>query len=241
AGAGELARAIDALSRDAVKAVRRGTTLLVSSDRDADKSRAPMPMLLAVGAVHQALVRARQRVRVSLIAEAGDAWDVHHFAALFGHGAEAVHPWLALQYLRDEPAGSNFRGAAEKGLLKILSKMGISTLQSYAGAQIFEAIGLGDEVMDRCFTGTASIIGGIGFKEIAEDVLARLPGADGLPDHGRVRYRRDGEDHGWSPPLVRALQHGEYAGFADAVKTRVPAGPRDLLAFREQTPVPLDE
>src|SRR6185503_14393155 len=198
-------------------------------------------MLLAVGAVHQALVRARQRVRVSLIAEAGDAWDVHHFAALFGYGAEEVHPWLALQYLRDEPAGSNFRGAAEKGLLKILSKMGISTLQSYAGAQIFEALGLGDEVMDRCFTGTASIIGGIGFKEIAADVLARLPGADGLPDHGRVRYRRDGEDHGWSPPLVRALQHGEYAGFAEGVKTRVPAGPRDLLAFREQTPVPLDE
>ena len=241
AGPDELERAIDALSHEAVKAVRRGTTLLVISDRDADKARAPIQMLLAIGAVQQALVRARQRVRVSLIAEAGDAWDLHHFAALFGYGAEAVHPWLALQYLREEPAASNFRGAAEKGLLKILSKMGISTLQSYAGAQIFEALGLGDEVMDRCFTGTASIIGGIGFKEIAADVLARLPGADGLPDHGRVRYRRDGEDHGWSPPLVRALQHGEYAGFADGVKARVPAGPRDLLAFREQTPVPLDE
>src|SRR5437870_10364056 len=126
--------------------------------------------------------------------------------------------------------------------------MGISTLQSYAGAQIFEALGLGAEVIEKCFTGTASVIGGIGFTEIAEDVLARHRAAYGegsspgvLPDHGRVRYRRDGEDHGWSPPIVRALQHGEYAGFADGVRARAAAGPRDLLDFCEQTPVPLDE
>src|SRR6266496_3894756 len=243
AGPDELARALETLSRDAVTAVRRGATLLVISDRDADKSRAPIPMLLAVGAVHQSLVHARQRVRVGLVVEPGDAWDVHHFAALFGYGAEAVHPWLALQYLRDDASASRFRAAAEKGLLKILSKMGISTLQSYSGAQIFEAIGLGREVMDRCFTGTASVIGGIGFREIAVDVLARQPASvgDTLPDHGRVRYRRDGEDHGWSPPLVRALRHAEYAGFAEGVRGRAPAGPRDLLAFRPQTPLPLDE
>src|SRR6266511_1120226 len=95
--------------------------------------------------------------------------------------------------------------------------------------------------MDRCFTVAASVIGGIGFKEIAEDVLARHQRAGALPDHGRVRYRRDGEDHGWSPPLVRALQHAEYAGFAEGVRGRAPAGPRDLLAFRPQTPLPLDE
>src|SRR6266487_3032234 len=99
AGPEELARALETLSRDAVTAVRPGATLLVISDRDADKSRAPIPMLLAVGAVHQSLVHARQRVRVGLVVEPGDAWDVHHFAALFGYGAEAVHPWLALQYL----------------------------------------------------------------------------------------------------------------------------------------------
>ena len=243
AGPDELSRALETLSRDAVKAVRRGggATILVISDRDADKTRAPIPMLLAIGAVHQRLVQTKQRVRVGLVAEAGDAWDVHHLAALFGYGAEAVHPWLALQCLRDvESSAEKYRSAAEKGLLKILSKMGISTLQSYAGAQIFEAIGLGPEVIERCFTGTASVIGGIGFKEIAEDVLARHQGAGVLPDHGRIRYRRDGEDHGWSPPLVRALQHAEYAGFADGVRARAPAGPRDLLDFREQTPVPLD-
>jgi len=244
AGPDELSRALETLSRDAVKAVRRGggATILVISDREADKTRAPIPMLLAIGAVHQRLVQSKQRVRVGLVAEAGDAWDVHHLAALFGYGAEAVHPWLALQCLRDvESSAEKYRSAAEKGLLKILSKMGISTLQSYAGAQIFEAIGLGPEVIERCFTGTASVIGGIGFKEIAEDVLARHQGAGVLPDHGRIRYRRDGEDHGWSPPLVRALQHAEYTGFADGVRARAPAGPRDLLDFREQTPVPLDE
>src|SRR5207247_4040673 len=131
--------------------VRRGATLLVISDRDADKSRAPIPMLLAVGAVHQSLVQARQRVRVGLVAEAGDAWDIHHFAALFGYGAEAVHPWLALQSAQ----GGAFRTAAEKGLLKILSKMGICTLRSYAGSQLFEALGLGAVLVDRCLTGTA--------------------------------------------------------------------------------------
>src|SRR5882724_6714252 len=244
AGPAELERALEKLARDAVAAVRRGggATILVISDRDADKTRAPIPMLLAIGAVHQRLVQTKQRVRVGLVAEAGDAWDVHHIAALFGYGAEAVHPWLALQCLRDvESSADKYRSAAEKGLLKILSKMGISTLQSYAGAQIFEAIGLGSEVMDRCFTGTASVIGGIGFKEIAEDVLARHQRAGALPDHGRVRYRRDGEDHGWSPPLVRALQHAEYAGFADGVRARAPSGPRDLLDFHEQPAVPLEE
>jgi len=140
-----------------------------------------------------------------------------------------------------ESSAEQYRGAAEKGLLKILSKMGISTLQSYVGAQIFEAIGLGQEVMDRCFTGTASIIGGIGFKEIAEDVLRRHQSTGVLPDHGRVRYRRDGEDHGWSPPLVRALQDGDHAGFDERVRARAPAGPRDLLDFAEQAPVPLHE
>ncbi len=242
AGPAELERAIEKLTQAAVIAARRGATILVISDRDVDKTRAPIPMLLAIGAVHQGLVRARQRVRVGLVAEAGDAWDVHHLAALFGYGAEAVHPWLALQCFRDaESSAAQYRGAAEKGLLKILSKMGISTLQSYVGAQIFEAIGLGPEVMDRCFTGTASVIGGIGFEEIAEDVLARHQASGALPDHGRVRYRRDGEDHGWSPSLVRALQHADYAGFAQGATGRAPAGPRDLLDFEAQTPVPLEE
>src|SRR2546422_286144 len=156
----------------------------------------------------------------------------------------------------EEDARFRFRAAAEKGLLKIISKMGISTLSSYCGAQIFEALGLGAEVIDRCFTGTVSTIGGIGFTEIAEDVLARQRAAypplasapPALPDHGRVRYRRDGEDHAWSPPLVRAMQDAvaaktpqAFGAFQSRVAARAPASPRDLLTIRRETPVPLDE
>ena len=251
-----LAPTLDQLCRDALRDARRGATALVVSDRDTDARHAPIPMLLALGAVHQRLLEAGLRTRVALVAEAGDAWDIHHFAALFGYGAEAVHPWLALRSVRiGQDAEASFRIAAEKGLLKILSKMGICTLRSYAGAQLFEALGLGTEVVERCLTGTVSAIGGVGFTELAEDVLARHAAAyappidsEGLPDNGRVRYRKDGEDHGWAPPLVRALQdavNGESAGGYDAFRTRVeargPAGPRDLLDFRAARPIPLEE
>jgi glutamate synthase (ferredoxin) len=231
--------------------------------------------------VRQHLVHTGLRARVGIVAEAGDAFDIHHFATLIGYGAEAVHPWLALETLdglfaedrelsrrereaetapRPAPAEARaqFRSAAEKGLLKILSKMGISTLSSYCGAQIFEVLGLGHEVISTCFAGTASPLGGIGFEEIAEDVLDRhraaypeeadpLP-ASSLPDHGRVRFRKEGEDHGWSPPIVVALQQAvkangsdAYGGFLVKNGSRRPAGPRDLLAVREGVPVPLEE
>src|SRR5881628_1133305 len=255
-----LRTALDGLCRSAGHAVRQGARIVILSDRGADRERAPLPMLLAVGAVHQHLLENGLRTRLGLIAEAGDAWDVHHFAALIGYGAEGVHPWLALEsvqaHVAEDDARVRFRAAAEAGLLKILSKMGISTLSSYCGAQIFEALGLGAEVIDRCFTGTVSTIGGIGFTEIAEDLLARQriaypesPAADPvLPDHGRVRFRRDGEDHGWSPQLVRSMQAAVAAGtpqaydaFRARVAARLPASPRDLLAFRAVAPIPLDE
>src|SRR6184192_1412754 len=258
-GPDALRTALDGLCRSAGNAVREGARIVILSDRAAGRERAPLPMLLAVGAVHQHLLEHGLRTRLGLIAEAGDAWDVHHFAALIGYGAEAVHPWLALESVQvqvaEDDARLRFRAAAEAGLLKILSKMGISTLSSYCGAQIFEALGLGAEVIDRCFTGTVSTIGGIGFAEIAEDVLARqraaypeteAPGV--LPDHGRVRYRRDGEDHGWSPQLVRSMQAAvaadtpqAYDAFRARVAARLPASPRDLLAFRAVAPIPLDE
>src|SRR6059036_3519053 len=255
-----LRTALDQLCRAAGRAAGHGACILVLSDRDADRDHPPIPMLLAVGAVHQHLLRKGLRTRVGLVAEAGDAWDVHHFAALIGYGAEAVHPWLALESVQEQVAEDDarvrFRSAAEAGLRKILSKMGISTLSSYCGAQIFEALGLGVEVIDRCFTGTVSTIGGIGFAEIAEDVLARHRAAHPdvaaaepvLPDHGRVRYRRDGEDHGWSPPVVRAMQSAvaadtpqAYDAFRARVAARLPASPRDLLAFRAVAPIPLEE
>src|SRR5437764_1019122 len=250
-GPDPLRSALDGLCTAAERAVRLGARILIVSDRDADAEHPSIPMLLAIGAVHQHLLRQGLRTRLGLAAEAGDAWDVHHLAALIGYGAEAVHPWLALASVRARltpQARTGFRAAAEKGLLKILSKMGISTLSSYCGAQIFEALGLGAEVIDRCFTGTVSTIGGIGFAEIAEDVLARHLAAYGdegaeraLPDHGRVRFRKDGEDHGWSPPVVSALQRHGYDAFVAKVAARAPAGPRDLLAIRTGVPVALDQ
>jgi len=260
-GPDALRAALDGLCRAAGLAVHDGARIVILSDIGANRERAPVPALLAVGAVHQYLLQAGVRTRVGLVVETGDAWDVHHFAALIGYGAEGVHPWLAVEsvkaHVAEEDARTRFRAAAEAGLRKILSKMGISTLSSYCGAQIFEALGLGAEVIDRCFTGTASTIGGIGFTEIAEDVLARQraayppvePAAEPvLPDHGRVRYRRDGEDHGWSPQLVRAMHSAvaadtkqAYDTFRDRVAARVPASPRDLLAFRAGTPIALEE
>src|SRR5438034_921687 len=259
-GPDALRTALDGLCRSAGNAVREGARIVILSDRAAGRERVPLPMLLAVGAVHQHLLEHGLRTRLGLIAEAADAWDVHHFAALIGYGAEAVHPWLALESVQvqvaEDDASLRFRAAAEAGLLKILSKMGISTLSSYCGAQIFEALGLGAEVIDRCFTGTVSTIGGIGFTEIAEDVLARHRAAypdvaaaePVLPDHGRVRYRRDGEDHGWSPQLVRSMQAAvaadtpqAYDAFRARVAARLPASPRDLLAFRAVAAIPLEE
>jgi glutamate synthase (NADPH/NADH) large chain/glutamate synthase (ferredoxin) len=259
-GPDRLRAAVDRLCRTVGAAVRGGGRIVVLSDRGVDQERAPIPMLLAVGAAHQYLLEKGLRGRVGLVAEAGDAWDVHHVAALIGYGAEGVHPWLALEAVQvaaGHEGCQRFRSAAEKGLLKVLSKMGISTLASYHGAQIFEALGLGAEVIERCFAGSVSLLGGLGFTEIAEDVLARHRAACGegeasgpreLPDHGRVRYRREGEDHGWSPPLVRAMQAAVAAGsepafgaFAQRVTARPPASPRDLLTIRTGQPVPLDQ
>jgi glutamate synthase (ferredoxin) len=303
-GPAGLRPALTALRRAAERAARRGAHILIVSDRAVGEHRAPIPMLLAIGAVRQHLVHTGLRARVGLVAEVGDAFDIHHFATLIGYGAEAVHPWLALESVDElfneaerqrgggaagQPssrassaeAREQYRAAAEKGLLKILSKMGISTLSSYCGAQIFEALGLGHEVIATCFDGTASPIGGIGFEEIAEDIQARYQAAypaeaatSSLPDFGRVRFRKEGEDHGWAPQIVVALQKATgaraekavkaegaeraerhapsgregaeappngYEGFLAKNSARRPAGPRDLLGFRQGKPVPLDE
>ena len=245
---------------------------MIVSDRQANAERVPVPMLLAIGAVRRHLMDHGLRLRVGLVAEAGDAWDIHHFATLIGYGAELVYPWLALRSVGTMVEGKaadgtngadkadgcrRYRTAAEKGLLKIMSKMGISVLPSYCGAQIFEALGLGAEVIDRCFRDTTSALGGLGFDELAEDALARHRQAwspepsRSVPDHGRIRFRKEGEDHGWAPPIVVALQktvraesgerEGKYQEFLNKNALRPPAGPRDLLTFRESSPVPLEQ
>jgi glutamate synthase domain-containing protein 2/glutamate synthase domain-containing protein 1/glutamate synthase domain-containing protein 3 len=257
-----LERALVQACEEAVYQVEEGTALLILSDRDMDEAHAPIPMLLAVGAVHQELIRRGLRMRTSLIAETGEARDVHHLAALIGYGASAVCPYLAHELIAEEarrtgadPAKSlaNYRTAIEAGLLKIMSKMGISTISSYHGAQIFEAVGLDQSLVDFALTGTPSRLGGIGLAEIAEDVLGRHAQAFkaekvALGDPGLFRFRKEGEYHAFHPNVVRTLHkltlggsRDDYLAYAWEVTHRPPTAIRDLFEFRPRTPIPLTE
>ena len=252
-GSTALAAALDGLCASAEAALDEGRDVLVLSDRDVDGRWAPVPMLLAVSTVHHHLIRYGRRMRASLVAEAGDARDVHHLATLIGFGASAVNPYLAFDTVRalagpetsddaaaDQAVASYVR-AAEAGILKVMSKMGISAVSSYHGAQIFEALGISDEVIARSFPGTTSRIGGIGFDEIAEDVAYRQRSAhagEGPDRGGWYKYRRNGEYHANEPPVWRALHdvaqggaEDEYRAYADLVHGRPPTALRDLLAL----------
>jgi glutamate synthase (ferredoxin) len=266
-GAAALEKALDDLVAAAIHAVDQRNTILIVSDRAVDADHAPIPMLLAVGAVHHGLIRANRRTDADLVAETGEAWDVHQIACLIGYGASAVHPYLALESiarlveglgvenLDADKALANFKKAVSDGLLKIMSKMGISTLTSYRGAQIFEVIGLDVDVVDRYFAGTPSQVRGIGLTEIAHDTIARhreafaQAGDFKLADFGFYRFRGQGEYHDYNPRVVRALQkaantgsYDDYRVYADMVNGREPAALRDLMRIRKvRPPVPIDE
>ena len=252
-GPGALAGALDRACRDAVAAVEQGAHLLILTDEAVSPDRAAIPILLAVGAVHHALIAAGRRMRADIIVASGQVWDVHHFCSLLGYGASAVCPWLALQSAQAlasanghaaQSCEDNFVATAEAGIRKVMSKMGISTLSSYHGAQIFEAVGLAPELVECCLPGTPSTIGGVGAFQLAEDVLARHAAAfaqtaDRLPDTGWVRYRKNGEFHAANPTLVKTLQRAvqtndpaDFEAFDRAVDNREPYAIRDLLRFR---------
>jgi glutamate synthase domain-containing protein 2/glutamate synthase domain-containing protein 1/glutamate synthase domain-containing protein 3 len=268
-----LVRALDRLEARAAEAVDAGARILVLSDRAAGRGRAPVPSLLALGAVHQHLVRSGRRLSCSLVVESGEPREVHHFAALLGFGASAVHPHLLFESVRSlagtsaapdvtpDDAERNTTRAICDGILKVMSKMGISAVHSYRGAQIFEAVGIGREVIERCFDGTTSRLGGIGFAEIAAEYAAfhadAYPGrapADrpDLPSGGLYRWRRDGEFHTLRPEVVARLQQavrgddaGAYREYASLVNEsgRDRGTLRGLLRIRSgaSTPVPIDE
>ena len=218
-GPGGLRAAVHRLGENAVEASRRGAYILVVTDEAAGPDRCSIPSLLAAGAVNASLLRAGLRSRTSIVVQADDAHDSHHLACLIAVGAEAVHPRLALQTAAS--LGSNgdgegtaamlrFAGAMEEGVLKILAKLGISCLDSYRGGQAFDLLGLGAEVVQTCFPGAASPIGGIGFERIAMDQLERHAEAFGpqtapLPNPGFVKFHRGGEHHASNPDVVRAL------------------------------------
>jgi len=266
-----LARALEDLQRRACEAVERGYTIVILSDRGVNLKLAPIPSLLATAGVHHHLVREGTRNRAALVIESGDAREVHHLALLIGYGAGAVNPYLAFETLDDmirdgmlpgqthEKAVKNYIKALNKGVLKVMSKMGISTLQSYRGAQIFEAVGLDKDFVDQYFTWTASRIGGVGIDAIAEEVRARhelafpaRPVADrDLDEGGEYQWRREGEYHLFNPDTVYKLQHATRTGqytiykeYTQAVneQTRKRATLRGLFELKlAETPIPIEE
>jgi glutamate synthase (ferredoxin) len=266
-----LERALEDLKRRASDAVEAGYTILILSDRDADRVRAPIPSLLATAGVHHHLVRKGTRTRCALIVETGDAREVHHCALLLGYGAGAVNPYLAFETLDDmirqrllvgithAQAVKNYVRALNKGILKVMSKMGVSTLQSYCGAQLFEAVGLEKAFVDKYFTRTPSRIGGVGIAVIAEEVHRRhmhafppRPVAEAeLTWGGEYQWRRDGEYHLFNPDTVFKLQHatrsGQYKIFKDYTRavddqSERLATLRGLLELKTAAqPIPLDE
>ena len=266
-----LERALSALMHEASEAVDAGYTILILSDRGADRDRAPMPSLLATAGVHHHLVRLGKRTHCALVVESGDAREVHHCALLLGYGAGAVNPYLAFETLDDmirqrllvgvthEQAVINYIHALNKGILKVMSKMGISTLQSYCGAQVFEAVGLDRAFVDRYFTRTSSRIGGVGAPVVAEEIVrrhrrafaTRAGDSNELDCGGEYQWRRDGEYHLFNPETVFKLQHStrsgqysvfkEYTRLVDDQNKRL-ATLRGLLELKTAAaPVPLEE
>ncbi|RPJ74645.1 MAG: glutamate synthase subunit alpha, partial [Desulfobacteraceae bacterium] len=267
-----LVRALEALWQKVSQAIERGYSIVVLSDRGVDLEQAPIPALLATAGVHHYLIRKGMRTTVGLVIETGEAREVHHCALLMGYGAGAINPYLAFETLDDmlaqgglpddlthDRAVKNYIKGLNKGLLKVMSKMGISTIQSYCGAQIFEAVGLNAEFVNEYFTWTASRVGGVGLEVIAEEVLRRHRRA--FPDRlirkpdlewgGEYQWRQDGENHLFNPDTVFKLQHacrsGQYGVFKEYSQlvndqSRRLYTLRGLLEFAPvATPIPIEE
>ncbi|PYN53661.1 MAG: glutamate synthase large subunit [Candidatus Rokuibacteriota bacterium] len=270
-GAPGLERAVEDLQRRASRAIADGHNVIILSDRGASHEKAAVPSLLATAAVHHHLVRRGERARCGLVVETGDAREVHHMCLLIGYGAGALNPWVAFETLDDmireglltdtdhKKAVTNYIKALNKGILKVMAKMGISTLQSYCGAQIFEAVGLNGDFVHRYFTGTVSRVGGIGVDVVAEEVRqrhehafpTRPAGSPELDWGGEYQWRRDGEHHMVNPDMIARLQHstrvGSYALFKEYTQlcddqSRRLATLRGLIELKPAaTPLPIAE
>ncbi len=265
-----LRRALDSLCEAAGAAILAGRSILILSDRESGSTKAPIPAVLATGAIHHHLIRKGLRTRASIVVESGEPREVHQFCVLIGYGADAVNPYLAVQVVRQrvaddvpDPEGvvNRYVKAIGKGILKVMSKMGISTVQSYRGAQIFEAVGLGRDVIDRYFTGTASRIGGIDLDTIALEAQLRHEQAYPrlelgyklmLDAGGRYLWRRNGEHHLFNPMSIARLQHAvranEYSTYEEYARhvndqTQKLGTLRGLLDLdlENAKPVPLEE
>ncbi|HEY9052629.1 MAG TPA: glutamate synthase large subunit, partial [Gammaproteobacteria bacterium] len=233
-GKAGLAKALDRICAEATQAIADGHSLVILSDRKISADRVPVSALLATGAVHQHLVKRHERTRIGLVLETGEAREVHHHCLLIGFGADAINPYLAFEALwdalrkglgdakhdSDEKIVEGYRKSVGKGMYKVMAKMGISTLQSYKGGQIFEAVGLADEVIARCFEGTASRIQGVNLEVLAEESLRRhelgYPAREAivalLPNQGDMHWRANGDSHMWNPQSISTLQQATRTG-----------------------------
>jgi glutamate synthase domain-containing protein 2/glutamate synthase domain-containing protein 1/glutamate synthase domain-containing protein 3 len=257
---------LQALFESVDKAILEGVSLIILSDKYLNQELAAIPALLAVSGLHHHLVRMGTRTKVSLIMETGEARDVHQLAMLIGYGADAINPYLAIASIREmvkngeldetlpvEKAVQNYIKAATDGIVKIMSKMGISTIQSYRGAQIFEAIGISREVIDHYFTGTTSSIGGISLEVMAKEVLMRHQSAfhyeePALNPGSDFQYRKNGELHAFYPTAIHTLKNAcrkndyqLYKKYKELIHGEQFIFIRDLLAFKDTTPIPIDE
>ncbi len=269
-GAEGMERAVERVCREATDAVLADFTILVLSDRAVGPDRIPIPALLATAATHHHLIRQGLRTQTGLVIETGEAREVHHFCVLAGYGAEAINPYLAFETLEQirtknnlalsaYDVRKNYLKALSKGIMKVMSKMGISTYHSYCGAQIFDAVGLSSAFVEKCFTGTATTIEGVGFREVAEEAVSRHRNAyDDNPLYrsmldvgGDYQFRLRGETHAWTPESIGRLQHSvrgnSYAGFKEFTNTINDQSERLLtlrglmsLHFADQ-PIPIEE
>jgi glutamate synthase (NADPH/NADH) large chain len=269
-GAGGMEAAVARICQEATEAVLADYNILILSDREVGPDRIPVPSLLATAAVHNHLIRQGLRMSTGIVVETGEAREVHHFCVLAGYGAEAINPYLAFETLEQiriqtrlnktaAEVKKNYLKAVGKGIMKVMSKMGISTYQSYCGAQIFDAVGLSSAFVNKCFTGTATTIEGVGFPEIAREAVARHSAAYGdnpiyrgmLDVGGDYAFRLRGEAHAWTPESVAKLQHAvrgnlpeEFRAFTKTLDDQSERllTIRGLMEFRfAPTPVPLDE
>ena len=273
-GEAEMHKTFDRICKESSEAIANGYSLIILSDRNIGPDRIAISSLAACGAVHHHLVREHQRTQIGIIVETGEAREVHHHCLLIGFGADAINPYVAFEALwqsqLDNLLDANeypdiptiveaYRKGVAKGMLKVMAKMGISTLQSYKGAQIFEVVGLADDIVDRCFSGTASRIQGVNFKVLCEEMNRRhelgYPSREAniipvLPNPGDIHWRKGGDTHMWDPTAIANLQlaartnssdaYWQFAEHANNVATRN-ATLRGLFKFKEGTPVPLEE
>lgn len=258
-----LKAAIENVVAQAKAAVSEGTTIVILSDREVGEGQLIIPSAMATGAVHHALIKSGQRCSANIIVETGDARDAHHFAVLLGFGATAVFPWLTYEVLADMHnkgellgdvlvSNQNFRKGIRKGLLKILSKMGISTIASYRGSQLFEGIGLDKEIVDLCFCGLASRIAGAGFAEFETDLARNANVASksrkAIDQGGLFKYVHGGEYHAFNPDVITTIQdavqtgsQASYDKYAELVNTRPTATIRDLFKLNTENSISIDD